>query len=162
VKTEEEMKAEEAMTEKEKEAARKKVEHAVRKPRIRPLSEAKAIETGANFVAEAFIFSVGISVIVFEQWRQRRKAKNQRDDIREDLEAVQEELKAVKAELENLKAQHPPASAPGKLLGFWKGKSEPQKTEDQGLEKDKKQSALQPASTPSSSVEESVDKQSEK
>lgn len=125
VKTEEDMKAEEAMTEKEKEAARKKIES--RKPRIRPLSEAKAIETGANFVAETFIFAVGISVIVFEQWRQRRKAKNQRDDIREDLQELQEELKTVKAELAEVKAKHPPEanSASGKLLGFWKGKGDP-------------------------------------
>ena len=53
VKTEAETKADDALTEKEKEAARKKVE-AARKPRIRPLSEAKAIETGANFAAETF------------------------------------------------------------------------------------------------------------
>jgi hypothetical protein len=118
VKTEAETKAEEAMSEKDKEAARKKVE-AKSKPRIRPLSEAKAIETGANFVAEAFIFSVGIGVIVFEQWRQRRKARNQRDDIKEDVEVLQNELKSVKAELEELKARHP-EPAPSKLLGFWK------------------------------------------
>jgi len=129
VKTEEEMKAEDAMTEKEKEAARKKIES--RKPRIRPLSEAKAIETGANFAAETFIFAVGISVIVVEQWRQRRKARNQRDDIREDLQELQEELRTVKAELTELKAkQQPPEPTSGKLLGFWKGKSDSVKTEE--------------------------------
>lgn len=103
VKTEEETKADEALTEKEREAARKKLE-AARKPRIRPLSEAKAIETGANFVAETFIFAVGISVIIVEQWRQRRKARNQRDDIREDLEELQQEVQSLKAEL----AKRPP------------------------------------------------------
>ncbi|KAH7408223.1 optic atrophy 3 protein-domain-containing protein [Phaeosphaeria sp. MPI-PUGE-AT-0046c] len=120
VKTEEEMKAEEEMSEKEREAIRKKAEERT-KPRIRPLSEQKAIETGANFVAESFIFSVGIGVIVFEQWRQRRKARNARDDIREDLEDMQGELKAVKAELEELKARHSEPAPPGRLLGFWKG-----------------------------------------
>lgn len=108
VKTEAETKAEEALSEKDKEAARKKME-AARKPRIRPLSEVKAIETGANFVAESFIFAVGISVIVFEQWRQRRKAQNARDDIREDLEELQQELKTVKAELSYMKEKHPPS-----------------------------------------------------
>lgn len=120
VKTEEEMKAEEALSEKEKEAIRKKVEERI-KPRIRPLSEQKAIETGANFVAETFIFAVGIGVIVFEQWRQRRKARNARDDIREDLEDLQSELKAVKAELEELKTRHPEPAPSGGLLGLWKG-----------------------------------------
>jgi hypothetical protein len=106
VKTEEEMKADEALTEKEREAIRKKAEERS-KPRIRPLSEQKAIEMGANFAAETFIFAVGIGVIVFENWRQRRKARNARDDIREDLEEMQTELKAVKAELAEWKARHP-------------------------------------------------------
>jgi hypothetical protein len=120
VKTEEETKAEEDLSEKEREAIRKKIEERT-KPRIRPLSEQKAIETGANFVAETFIFAVGISVIVFEQWRQRRKARNARDDIREDLEELQVELKTVRAELEEMKARHPEPVPSGRLLGFWKG-----------------------------------------
>lgn len=127
VQTEAEAKAEEAMTDQEREAARKKVESA-RKPRIRPLSEAKAIETGANFAAETFIFTVGIGVIIFEQWRQRRKAKNQRDDIREDLEELQVELKTVRTELEEMKAKHP-ESTTGKILELWKGKAGDQMTE---------------------------------
>jgi hypothetical protein len=123
------MKADEALTEKERDAIKKKAEERI-KPRIRPLSEQKAIEMGANFAAETFIFAVGIAVILVEQWRQRRKARNARDDIREDLEEVQAELKAVKAEFEEFKAKHPePASS--KLLGFWKGSGtkEDKKTE---------------------------------
>jgi hypothetical protein len=122
VKTEAEMKAEEAMTEKEREIIRKKAEERT-KPRIRPLSEQKAIETGANFVAETFIFGVGIVVIVVEQWRQRRKARNARDDIREDLDELQTELKTVKAELEEMRARHPEPAPSGGVLGLWKGSS---------------------------------------
>lgn len=138
VKTEAEMIAEEELTEKEKEAIRKKAEERT-KPRIRPLSEQKAIEMGANFAAETFIFAVGIGVIVFEQWRQRRKARNARDDIREDLEEMQAELKAVKAELEEMKARHPEPAPSGRLLGFFKGSG---KTDEK---KDSKQTlAVQP------------------
>jgi len=156
VKTEEEMKAEEALSEKEREVIKKKAE-AARKPKIRPLSEAKAIETGANFVAETFIFSVGILVIIFEQWRQRRKAKNARDDIREDLQDLQTELKSVKAELEEIKARHPEPtdSTAGKLLGFWRGKSEvqneTQKSRETTLPESERQPStplLQPSSAP--------------
>jgi hypothetical protein len=129
VKTEAEMKEEEAMSEKEREAIRKKAEERT-KPRIRPLSEQKAIEMGANFAAETFIFAVGIGVIVFEQWRQRRKARNARDDIREDLEEVQNELKAVKAELLEMKARHPEPAPSGRLLGFWKGSGKPDEKKD--------------------------------
>jgi optic atrophy 3 protein len=127
VKTEAETVAEEAMTQQEREAARKKIETAL-KPRIRPLSETKAIEMGANFAAETFIFAVGIGVIIFEQWRQRRKARNQRDDIREDLEELQIELKTVKAELEEMKARHP-ESTTGKIIGFLKGKNGDKKSD---------------------------------
>lgn len=132
VKTEEEMRADEEMTEKEKEDIKKRTEERF-KPRIRPLSEQKAIETGANFVAETFIFAVGISVIVFEQWRQRRKAQNARDDIREDLEELQIELKTVKSELEELRKKHPDPVQQGKLLSFWRGSGvvETQKTEEE-------------------------------
>lgn len=125
--TEEETKAEEALTEKEREAIKKKAEERI-KPRIRPLSEQKAIEMGANFASETFIFAVGIGVILFEQWRQRRKARNARDDIREDLEELQNELKTVKAELEEWKVKHP-EPAPSKLLGFFTGNSKTEEKE---------------------------------
>jgi len=130
VMTEEEMKADEALTEKEREAIRKKAEERT-KPRIRPLSEQKAIEMGANFAAETFIFAVGIGVIVFEQWRQRRKARNARDDIREDLEEMQNELKSVKAELEEWKTRHPEPAPSGGLLGFLKGSKTEEKKEQE-------------------------------
>jgi len=134
--TEAEMKAEEALTEKEREAIKKKAEEKT-KPRIRPLSEQKAIEMGANFAAETFIFAVGIGVIVFEQWRQRRKARSARDDIREDLEAIQDELKAVRAELDEWKAKHPePASST--LLGFFTGTTKEEKKREEEEEKKKK------------------------
>ncbi|KAF2118277.1 optic atrophy 3 protein-domain-containing protein [Lophiotrema nucula] len=124
VKTKEETEADAALTHKEREEIEKKKKAAL-KPRIRPLSEAKAIETGANFVAETFIFAVGIGVIVFEQWRQRRKARNQRDDIREDLEELQQELKAVRAELAEVKANN--QANPGVIsrLTGWGGSTQP-------------------------------------
>ena len=148
VKTEEEMKADEALSDKEREAIKKKAAEA-RKPRIRPLSEAKAIETGANFVAEAFIFSVGIMVIVAEQWRQRWKARNARDDIREDVEELREELKTIKAELEETKAQllQKPEPTSGKLLGFWRGQSEAQKPAEETQIESKPQPTAQSSSS---------------
>ncbi|KAF2026484.1 hypothetical protein EK21DRAFT_92324 [Setomelanomma holmii] len=154
VKTEAEMKADEALTEKEREAIRKKAEERT-KPRIRPLSEQKAIEMGANFVAETFIFAVGIGVIVFEQWRQRRKARNARDDIREDLEEMQNELKAVKVELEEMKARHPEPAPLGGLLKFWKGnaKSEEKKVEEKPTDSNK--APVVPPTTQASTLEPS-------
>ncbi|KAF2187845.1 hypothetical protein K469DRAFT_662033 [Zopfia rhizophila CBS 207.26] len=148
VKTEAQMKAEEAMSAKEKESIKKKAEAAHKPPRIRPLSEAKAIETGANFVSETFIFAVGIGVIVFEQWRQRRKAQNQRSDLEDKLEDLQNELNSVKAELAEVKVRHAPEPNSTKLLGFWKGSSGSPDSEKESKESKPRAKPVSVASSP--------------
>ncbi|KAI8333705.1 optic atrophy 3 protein-domain-containing protein [Chlamydoabsidia padenii] len=63
---------------------------------IRPLNDARAIESGANFMSEAFVFGVGASIIIAENWRSRTKDKNRRnyvDDALENLEMQNNELK---------------------------------------------------------------------
>ena len=63
------------------------------KPKIRPLSEAKAIDSGANFVSETFLLLVGVALILGENWRQSRKASNRREDIAERIAELEEQLK---------------------------------------------------------------------
>ncbi|KAI9828902.1 MAG: hypothetical protein M1826_005825 [Phylliscum demangeonii] len=60
------------------------------KPRIRPLTEAKAIDTGATFISEAFLFFVGGSLILFEAWRSRRKENTRREDVADRLAELAE------------------------------------------------------------------------
>ena len=62
---------------------------AVSKHRIRPLSESKAIDTGANFLSEAFLFCVAAGVIVFESLRSRRKEATRRDTVQERLNLLE-------------------------------------------------------------------------
>jgi len=57
------------------------------RPKIRPLSEAKAIESGATFISETFLFSVAAGLLLFEAWRSRRKDASRRDDVAERLNA---------------------------------------------------------------------------
>ena len=90
VMTESQMKEYDRMTEEEKK--RIKESH---KPKIRPLSEGKAIEAGANFVSEAFIFGVGAAIIVFESWRSSRKEKGRRNEVAERLDELQEEVDRI-------------------------------------------------------------------
>ncbi len=66
--------------------------------RVRPLSEAKAIETGANFISETFLFSVAGSLILFESWRSRRKAQTRRDNVDDQLKVLQEEVELLKSQ----------------------------------------------------------------
>lgn len=85
-------------------AEAKKVE-----PRIRPLSESKAIDAGANFISEAFLFSVAGSLILFESIRSKKKEAARRDTVSERLDLLEQrnrqdeermgEMEAVEKEL---------------------------------------------------------------
>lgn len=75
------------------------------KPRIKPLSETKAIESGANFISETFLFSVAAGLIIFESWRSNRKARNRRDQVAEQLSDLEEENKAARAALIELERE---------------------------------------------------------
>jgi optic atrophy 3 protein len=75
------------------------------KPKIRPLSEAKAIETGANFISEGFLFGVAAGLILFESWRQGRKSDKRRNDVAERLGDLEESEKAARLALVELERE---------------------------------------------------------
>lgn len=95
VKTEAQTKADEAAAAKAKEKATEKPSKAaaVPKPKIRPLSESKAIDSGATFVSESFLFMVGLSLILFENWRARRKETSRREDVADRINELEESRK---------------------------------------------------------------------
>ncbi|KAF2771941.1 hypothetical protein EJ03DRAFT_11689 [Teratosphaeria nubilosa] len=72
------------------------------KVKIRPLSEAKAIELGANFFSEAFIFAVAAGLIVWDTWRSRRKESQRRDDVADRLDALEMEVQRLRLRYEPL------------------------------------------------------------
>lgn len=76
-----------------------------RKPKIRPLSEAKAIETGANFFSEMFIYMVGVGLIGFEYFRSRSKESSRRDDVTDRLGELEESEKAARRALVDLERE---------------------------------------------------------
>ena len=111
VKTEAQMKSDEMAATKEKERGADKAKHSS-KPRIRPLTEAKAIDTGANFISETFIFSVGLALILVERLYSRRKEQSRQSDVSDrikELEAADQErnekLLELNRELVELKAK---------------------------------------------------------
>ncbi|TFK65149.1 OPA3-domain-containing protein [Pluteus cervinus] len=62
---------------------------------IRPLSETRAIENGANALAEGFLFTVALGLIAAETWRSSRSQSKRRvlvDDQLEDLNVALVEL----------------------------------------------------------------------
>ncbi|KAH9069333.1 optic atrophy 3 protein-domain-containing protein [Lactarius deliciosus] len=56
---------------------------------LRPLSETRAIENGANFLAEGFLFAVAAALVVGESWRSSRSETRRRADVGDALEALQ-------------------------------------------------------------------------
>jgi len=104
VKTEAQTKADDAAAAKEKEKGVEKVKRApALKPRIRPLSEAKAIDAGANFVSESFLLLIGVGLILFENWRRGEKESSRREDINDkirDLEGGEKSARRALVELE--------------------------------------------------------------
>ena len=90
-KTEAEAKAEEAAAAKAKEEGTEKPkEPPKRKPKIRPLSEAKAIDSGANFVSESFLLVVAVGCVVGERWYSSKKENSRREDVAERLSELEE------------------------------------------------------------------------
>lgn len=103
VKTEAQMKADQAVEAKKKGEIEKRVRAEHRLPKIRPLSESKAIDSGANFVAETFLFLVAGGLVVFENWRSKKKEQNRRDARDDEIEEMHNENSAIRDEVERLR-----------------------------------------------------------
>ncbi|KAI8834491.1 optic atrophy 3 protein-domain-containing protein, partial [Chytridium lagenaria] len=58
---------------------------------IRPLNEAKAVELGASFISESLLFGVAGFTIVFETWRNSRKATNRVHNVDEAIARLEAE-----------------------------------------------------------------------
>ncbi|KAJ2887740.1 hypothetical protein GGI21_006828 [Coemansia aciculifera] len=83
-----------------------------KKEKIRPLNDAKAIDAGANFLGEAFIFSVALSLLFAEQLRSRNQAQRQRnavddrlDDLERGMSESKEDLRRMQEERDLLQTQ---------------------------------------------------------
>ena len=117
----------------------KEKEKSVSKPRIRPLSEAKAIDSGANFISESFLFLVAGSLIVLESWRSRRKENIRKEDVAERLAELEENEKnarkalvALEKEILRLRAERRPKTETRILpKEIWEVEEETDERDDQ-------------------------------
>lgn len=105
VKTEAETRDEEKAKKKERKEAEQHVKERQKPPRIRPLSESKAIETGANFISESFLFLVAAGAILFESWRSRRKESSRHDAVQDRLEELEQERDDMRTEINLLQSE---------------------------------------------------------
>ena len=76
----------------------KKKEEKGPRVKVRPLSDARAIELGANFFSEAFIFAVAVGLILAENYRSSRKSSQRRDEVSERLDALETQVDRLQKE----------------------------------------------------------------
>ncbi|KDQ59828.1 hypothetical protein JAAARDRAFT_33401 [Jaapia argillacea MUCL 33604] len=65
------------------------------KHNVRPLSETKAIENGANALAEGFLFGVAALLIILETWRSSRSQSKRRDVVNDSLEDLSNKIQQL-------------------------------------------------------------------
>ncbi|KAI9028688.1 optic atrophy 3 protein-domain-containing protein [Hyaloraphidium curvatum] len=80
---------------------------------VRPLNEAKAIDAGADFLAEAVTFGIAASILLFEQYRSRRDARNRKEYVdvslstlgesQQRLAGLADDVQAIKAALDSMR-----------------------------------------------------------
>ncbi|KAJ1799254.1 hypothetical protein LPJ59_001956 [Coemansia sp. RSA 2399] len=76
-----------------------------KKEKIRPLNDARAIDAGANFLGEAFIFGVALSLIFAEQMRSRNQAQRRRDAVDDRLDVVEGSLNGIQEDVRTLQQE---------------------------------------------------------
>ncbi|TDL18526.1 OPA3-domain-containing protein [Rickenella mellea] len=72
---------------------------------IRPLSEARAIENGANTLAEGFLFTVAASLILGETWRSSRSQAKRRDVVDDRIDDLSTKVTELSTTVEHVRAQ---------------------------------------------------------
>ncbi|TCD66407.1 hypothetical protein EIP91_001398 [Steccherinum ochraceum] len=73
---------------------------------VRPLSETRAIENGANALAEGFLFSVATALIIGETWRSSRSQSKRRDVVDEQLDDLQSKVQELTGRVDTMVAQN--------------------------------------------------------
>ncbi|KAG9020599.1 hypothetical protein FS842_007184 [Serendipita sp. 407] len=69
---------------------------------VKPLNDVKAIQNGANFLAEGFLFSVAASLIIAETWRSARSESRRREGIDDQIEELQNNVMRMTVAIEHL------------------------------------------------------------
>ncbi|KAI9069471.1 OPA3-domain-containing protein [Trametes sanguinea] len=73
---------------------------------VRPLSETRAIENGANALAEGFLFAVAASLILAETWRSSRNQTKRRDAVDDSLESLQAKIEEMNKRIDMVSRQN--------------------------------------------------------
>ncbi|GAA0152195.1 hypothetical protein LIER_10736 [Lithospermum erythrorhizon] len=96
---------------------------------IRPLNEEKAVQAAVDLLGELFVFSVGVTALIFEVQRSARSEAKKEEVRRQELEALRQRNEELAKEVELLKQklQEIEQLAKGRgLSGVFKLKKDPE------------------------------------
>ena len=98
---------------------------------------------GANFFSESFIFAVAVGLLVWDSWRSRSKAKDQRELLEDRLDIVEAEVDRLRNKYEpNWEALADKEPEPEKYSWYnpagWWTRTEPQQLPAIDVVKDQK------------------------
>ncbi|KAG5519166.1 hypothetical protein PMAC_002254 [Pneumocystis sp. 'macacae'] len=71
-----------------------------RAKKAQPLNEENAIERGADFLSESFLFLIAGSLIFYEGWRTRKKEQTRRDKVADDIEELRKQVASLRIYVE--------------------------------------------------------------
>jgi hypothetical protein len=108
---------------------------------------------GANFFSESFIFAVAVGLLVWDSWRSRSKAKDQRELLEDRLDIVEAEVDRLRNKYEpNWEALADKEPEPEKYSWYnpagWWMRTEPQQLPAIDVVKDEKGTIAAVAATP--------------
>lgn len=69
---------------------------------IQRLSDAKAVELGADFISEMFVFTVAVGVYMGETYRKSYVEKSRRSDVDSNLTSLLDQVKQMQLQIQEL------------------------------------------------------------
>ena len=70
---------------------------------VKPLTEEKAAELGAEIIGDTFVYSVAASLIVFEYVRSKKKEQDAEDTQNSQIAKLNDSLRKLEREMKDIK-----------------------------------------------------------
>lgn len=70
---------------------------------VKPLTEERAAELGAEIIGDTFVYGVAASIIVFEYYRSKRKEQEAEDTQNSDIAKLNDAIKSLEVEIKDIK-----------------------------------------------------------
>ena len=70
---------------------------------IKPLTDERAAELGAEIIGDTFVYSVAASIIIFEYYRSRKNEQDAEDTQNSQIAKLNDSIKSLEKEMKDIK-----------------------------------------------------------